>query len=109
MRLGGMQKLGERDAYVVEKATDTKNERYYFDSQTGLLLRKMTVSKTMLMPFPEQIDFEDYRDVDGVRVPFTIRYSAIDTFNSWTRTFTEIKRNAAVEDTLFAMPAAPPK
>jgi zinc protease len=109
MRLGGMQKLGERDAYVVEHATDTKTERYYFDSQTGLLLRKMTISKTVLMPFPEQVDFEDYRNVDGVKVPFTIRYSAIDTFNSWTRTFTEIKRNAVIEDTLFTMPAAPPK
>jgi len=106
MRLGGMQKVGERDAYVVEKVTETRTERHYFDSQTGLLLRKMTINKTVLMPFPEQIDFEDYRDVDGVKVPFTIHYSAIDTFNSWTRTFTDIKRNAAVEDTLFA---APPK
>ena len=109
MRLGGMQKVGERDAYVVENATDAKTERYYFDSQTGLLLRKMTINKTVLMAFPEQVDFEDYRDVDGMKVPFTIRYSGIDTYDSWTRTFTEIKRNAAVEDTLFAMPAAPPK
>ena len=95
MKLGGMQRVGVRDAYVVEMATDAKTERYYFDSQTGLLLRKMTLNKTMLIPFPEQLDFEDYRDVDGVKVPFTIRYSAIDTFDSWTRTFTEIKRNAA--------------
>lgn len=104
MRLGGVHKVGERDAYLVEHVTDIKTERYYFDSQVGLLLRKMTISQTVLMPIPEQIDFEDYRDVDGVRVPFTIRYSAIDTFNSWTRTFTEIKRNAVVEDTLFAPP-----
>jgi len=109
MRLGGMQKVGERDAYVVENATDAKTERYYFDSQTGLLLRKITINKTLLMPFPEQLDFEDYRDVDGVKVPFTIRYSGIDTYDSWTRTFTEIKRNVAVEDTLFATPAVPPK
>jgi len=56
------------------------------------------------MPFPEQLDFEDYRDADGVKVPFTIRYSGIDTYDSWTRTSPKIKRNAAVEDTLFAMP-----
>lgn len=109
MRLGGMQRVGEREAYVVENATDAKTEHYYFDSQTGLLLRKMTLNKTVLMPFPEQLDFEDYRDVDGVKVPFTIRYSAIDTYDSWTRTFTEIKRNALVDDTVFAMPIAPPK
>jgi len=101
--------VGEREAYVVENATDTTTERYYFDSQTGLLLSKMTVNKTVLIPFPERVDFEDYREVDGVKVPFTIRYSAIDTYNSWTRTFTEIKRNVVVEDSLFAAPTAPPK
>ena len=105
MKLSGLEKVGEREAYVVENATDVKTERYYFDSQTGLLLRKITLNKTVLMPFPEQVDFEDYREVDGVKVPFTIRYSAIDTFDSWVRTFTEIKRNVAVEDTLFVVPA----
>jgi photosynthetic reaction center cytochrome c subunit len=109
MRSGGVQKIADRQAYVVENVTNAKTERYYFDSQTGLLLRKMTIKKTVLMPFPEQVDFEDYRDVDGVKVPFIIRYSAIDTYNSWTRTFTDIKRNSPVDDTLFARPVAPPK
>lgn len=108
MRLIGTLKVGDRDAYMVENVTDTKAERFYFDSQTGLLLRKMTLRKTMLMSFPEQVDFEDYRDVDGVKVPFTIRYSAIDTYDSWTRTFTEIKRNAVLSDSLFAAPIASP-
>ena len=109
MSLSVIQKVGERDAYVVENANDNRTERYYFDVQTGLLLRKTTFTKTMLMPFPDQIDFEDYRDVDGVKVPFTIRYSAIDTYDSWTRKFTEIKRNAVVGDALFTAPAAQPK
>src|SRR5215208_2067840 len=43
--------------------------------------------------FEPQVDFEDYKDVDGAKMPFVIRYSAIDTYDSWTRTFTEIKRN----------------
>ena len=102
MHVVGMQKVGKRDAYVVEDESASKTERYYFDSQTALLLRKITLHKTILMPFPEQVDFEDYRDVDGVKVPFTIRYSAIDTFDSWTRTFTEIKRNATLSDSMFA-------
>src|ERR1044072_2802803 len=104
MKVSGIQQVGEREAYVVESTTDANTERYFFDSQTGLLLRKITLNKTVLMPFPEQVDFEDYRDVDGVKMPFTIRYSAIDTYDSWVRTFTEIKRNVPVEDTLFAPP-----
>jgi zinc protease len=109
MRFGGIQKVGERDAYMVENVTATKTERYYFDAQTGLMLRKITLRKTVLMPFPEQVDFEDYRDVDGVKLPFVIRYSAIDTFDSWTRTFTEIKRDVAVSESLFADPGVPPQ
>ena len=108
MRVGGIEKVGERDAYMVENATDTKTERYYFDTQTGLLIRKVTLRKTLLMPFPEQVDFEDYRDVAGVKLPFVIRYSAIDTFDSWTRTFTEIKRDVTVSESLFAGPAVTP-
>ena len=109
MSLAGMEKVNERDAYLIENTTESRTERYYFDSQTGLLLRKTTLTKTMLMPFPDQIDFEDYRDVDGVKIPFTIRYSAIDTYDSWTRTFTEIKRNAVVDDALFKLPTQQPK
>jgi hypothetical protein len=108
MRLGGVQKVGDREAYVVENATATKTERYYFDSQTGLLLRKATLNHTVLMPFPDQVDFDDYREVDGVRMPFRIVYSAIDTYDSWTRTFTQIKRNIPVEDRLFAIPSPSP-
>jgi len=103
MKVTAIQKVGEREAYVVENATDGRTERYYFDSQTGLLLRKVTLTKTVLMPFPEQVDFEDYRQVDGVKMPFTIRYSAIDTFDSWVRTFTEIKRNVTVDEKLFVV------
>lgn len=104
MKLGRAEKIGEREALVVEETTESKTQRYYFDAQTGLLLRKITINRTMLMPFPDQLDFEDYRDVDGVKVPFTIRYSGIDTYDSWTRKFTEIKRNAAVDAKLFSPP-----
>jgi outer membrane lipoprotein-sorting protein len=107
-RSAGTAKIDNRDVYIVEKTTDAKTERYYFDAQNGLLVRKNTIESTVLVPLPDQIDFLDYRDVDGVKVPFTIRYSGIDTFNSWLRTFTEIKRNAAVDDSVFAKPVAPP-
>ena len=109
MRPGGIQRWASAKLTLSKTRQTPRLNVYYFDSQTGLLLSKMTVNKTVLIPFPERVDFEDYREVDGVKVPFTIRYSAIDTYNSWTRTFTEIKRNVVVEDSLFAAPTAPPK
>ncbi len=108
MRVTGRDKIGDREAYVIEsKPAEGITEKLYFDTQTGLLLRKLVLTSTVLLPIPEQTDFEDYRDVEGVKLPFTIRISNIDTYYSSTRKFTEIKPNVAVEDTIFKMPAAP--
>jgi hypothetical protein len=102
-----MEKIDGRDMWVVASSTPESTVTYDFDTETGLLRRKRTINHTFALPIPEQIDFEDYRDVDGVKVPFTIRSSAIDTYDSWTRTFTEIKRNVAVDEKLFAAPKVP--
>lgn len=59
----------------------------------------------MLVPIPEQIDFEDYRKVDGVKLPFLIRISNIDPHFSSTRRFTEIRHNIALDDARFRLPA----
>lgn len=107
MQLAGIEKIDGRDMWVVAKSTPEKIVSYDFDAETGLLRRMRTINHTATLPIPEQIDFEDYRDVDRVKVPFTIRSSAIDTYDSWTRTFTEIKRNVAVDDSLFAQPVVP--
>lgn len=70
--------------------------------------RVRCINHAAVLPIPEQTDFEDYRDLDGVKLPFIIRRSTIVTYDSWTRTFTEIKRNVAVDDALFAPPAVQP-
>lgn len=108
MRVGRGQKIGDRETYVIEVRSAASTERFYFDKETGLLLRKYVLTNTLLLPIPEQIDYEDYRDVDGVKVPFAIHISAIDTFNSSTRRFTEIKFNLPVDDSMFNMPPASP-
>ncbi|HXI23168.1 MAG TPA: photosynthetic reaction center cytochrome c subunit family protein [Pyrinomonadaceae bacterium] len=104
MQLAGLEKINGRDMWVVAESTPEKRVTYDFDAETGLLRRKTTINHTFALPIPEQIDFEDYRDVDGVKIPFAIRSSAIDTYDNWTRTFTEIKRNVAVDEKLFAKP-----
>lgn len=87
--------------------TAGKGERLYFDTKTGLLVRRITLMRTMVGLIPEQVDFADYRDVGGLKLPFTIRIMSIDSFYSSTRTFTEIKLNVTVDETKFNKPAAP--
>jgi photosynthetic reaction center cytochrome c subunit len=111
LRLGRKDKIGDREVYVMTGTTaDKKRERLYFDAENGLLLRRITYNETMVGIIPEQTDFEDYRDVEGVKLPFTIKLSTVDVGNpSATRTFTEIKVNVPVDDSKFNKPAAPVK
>ena len=110
LRTVGRDKIGDRDAYVIlANRSDTDVERLFFDVETGLLLRRITYLRTMLAVIPEQFDFEDYRDVDGVKLPFTIRVSSIEAGNPVaTRTFSEMKLNAPGDESKFKMPAATP-
>ena len=101
-------KIGDRDVFFLDgMTTDGKRMRLYFDATTGLLLRRATGTPTVIGMIPDQVDFEDYREIDGVKFPFTARASTIEVGNPVsTRTFTEIKVNAAVDEAKFKMPAA---
>jgi photosynthetic reaction center cytochrome c subunit len=102
-------KIGDRDVFLLDgTTTEGKRMRLYFDATTGLLLRRVTATPSMIGIIPEQVDFEDYREVDGVKFPFTARASTIEVGNPVsTRTFTDIKVNGPVDDSKFKMPAAP--
>jgi len=60
---------------------------------------------TLVGTIPEQVDFADYKDVDGLKLPFTIRVSAVDPNYSVVRKFTEIKLNVPLDAKIFNKPA----
>jgi zinc protease len=105
LSVGGRETIGGREAYVVEAAPagggDT--EKLYFDAETGLLVRKYSEMKTVLGQFPTQTDYEDFREVDGVKLPFSIRWSIPG--RSWGRKITEVKQNIPLDDAQFNPPA----
>jgi len=53
-------------------------ERFYFDASSGLLRRRELLRPMLLGDDLIQVDLDDYRAVDGVRVPFTIKTSYLD-------------------------------
>jgi photosynthetic reaction center cytochrome c subunit len=106
LRMGGKQKVNDRDAYVVVGTNaNKKRERLYFDVETGLLVRRVLLNQTILGVDPVQTDFSDYRVVDGLKLPFAIEISSLDNaHNGQKRTFTQIKQNVPVEDAKFEPP-----
>jgi len=81
-----------------------RTQNYYLDSATGLLLRDLIVTETMIGNIPEQVDYSDYRTVGGVKVPFVIRISAVDPRDGSTYRFNSIEQNVPIDEAKFEMP-----
>ena len=108
LKVTGREKIAGRDAYVVEGASlDDRTEKLFFDVQTGLLVRRIIFIPMMLGFELEQTDFGDYREVNGVKLPFVIRTSYLDDNHlGTTRKVIEVKQNIAIDDAKFEMPSA---
>jgi hypothetical protein len=112
MIVTGRAKIGEREVWVVETTpVETRigpmgleREWLYFEANTGLLARRQIEAKTVLGKMPFAIDFDDYREIDGVKWPFTVRQ--LFTNFGITQSFAEIRLNAPLEDERFKQPAS---
>jgi hypothetical protein len=103
MEVKGIEKVGADDAYVVVASPDNlPAETFYFDTKSGLLVRQDSTSITPEGKMPGKTFLEDYREVDGVKVPFKTR-TVLPQFELIT-TFTEVKSNVPVEDSRFTKP-----
>jgi hypothetical protein len=75
----------------------------YFDQQTGLLLRELRFGLSPIGRVPTQIDFGDYRDVNGVKLPFRMTYAWLDGRDAIV--LDEIRTNVPVDEAKFGRPA----
>ena len=108
VKVRGKETLGDRDAYVVIGEREGKPPlRLYFDEQSGLLVRLVRLGETPLGQLPTQIDYADYREVSGVKIPF--RWTLARPGGRFTIQVSEVKQNVPVDDAKFAKPPAPPE
>jgi photosynthetic reaction center cytochrome c subunit len=77
--------------------------RLDFDKISGLLVRMVRYADTPMGRNPTQIDYADYRDADGVKIPF--RWTLSRPVARFTIQITEVKSNVPVDDGRFAKPA----
>lgn len=98
-------KVEDRDVQVLRGRTpDHPPVMFYFDQQSGLLLRIVRYAETPLGNNPMQIDYSDYRDVDGVKVPF--KWTVSRPGNHFTIQIDKTEQNVPVDDAKFAKPAS---
>jgi hypothetical protein len=101
----GREAINGSDAYTLAMQTPSGAERHYFDVGTGLLVRSVYLTPSLVGDIPDQVDYEDYRVIDGVRLPFRVRRSFVDPWVGWTRQFTDVQQNVALEASAFRPPA----
>jgi outer membrane lipoprotein-sorting protein len=104
MQAAGADKVKGRDVVVIEASSaDGPAEKLYFDAENGLLLKRDFERVTLEDGIVQyEVFYGDYRDVDGLKVAGSIEQRSPD--NTMIFKFTEIKNDAALEDTAFAKP-----
>jgi hypothetical protein len=100
----GVETVNGHDAYVLEAVTsEGAKDHIYFDTKTYLILR--SVNHRASPDGADSVytgDLEDYRDVDGMKIPFVIHQSSDQA--AFVITFTDVKNNVDLSDDQFAKP-----
>jgi hypothetical protein len=111
--LVGSSSIEDKELVVVQGTVNggSSSVKLYFDKQSGLLVRRVSYTNTIIGRVPIQVDYSDYRDVagTGVKLPFHV-------ITTWTDgrsdlLLTSAETNVAIDATKFNQPSpsAPPK
>jgi photosynthetic reaction center cytochrome c subunit len=105
-RVDSGEKIDGHDTYVVVGRSEGQPPlRLYLDKDSGLLLRLIRYAETPLGRNPTQIDYSDYRDANGVKIPF--RWTLARPGNRFTIQIEHVQQNVPVDDAKFVAPPAP--
>jgi len=105
-RVGPTDTIGGRDAQVVQgTGANGALATLYFDKASGLLGRQVRYADSPVGRLPTQIDYSDYREVSGVKMPFHWTVAWLDGQD--TVQLTSVRPNVAIDAAKFARPAAP--
>jgi zinc protease len=104
IKLLGKVKEGFRQVYLVEATPRIGSaERYYFDAETGLLVRHDVNRPTSKGSVRASVYLNDWRDVDGVKIPFRLTQEMPGV--TFVFTIEEVKHNVPVEEAIFNRPS----
>ena len=102
-RVRPSEKIGDHDVIQVIGIREGHPPlRLFFDKQSGLLLRMVRYAETPLGRNPTQIDYDDYREDSGVKVPF--RWTIARPAGHFTIQIAAMQQNVPIEDSKFSKP-----
>jgi outer membrane lipoprotein-sorting protein len=105
-RVGRPTAIDARDVQVVQgTGAGGVTATLFFDAETGLLVRQIRYVESPVGRIPTQVDYSDYRDVAGVKLPFKWMVTWLDGRD--TIELSDVRANVAIDAARFARPAAP--
>jgi photosynthetic reaction center cytochrome c subunit len=103
LRVEYPETIGARQTYVLFCIREGRPPmKLYFDEHSGMLVRLVRYSESPLGRNPTQIDYADYRDVDGVQIPFRVISS--EPGNRSTLQIDSVQQNVPIDEARFAKP-----
>ena len=94
-----------RDMQMIQGTSDGRYPvNLYFESKTGLLARVVRYADSPVGLSPTQIDYADYREVEGMKIPFRVMATWLDGRS--TTEFSNIQANVSVDAAKFARPSS---
>src|SRR5436309_9649024 len=96
--------IDDRPVQVVQAMAGGSRVKLFFDKETGLLNRVVRYSKTIVGSVPIQIDYSDYREVAGVKMPFQWRLTWTDGQSMYI--LDDVQPNVTIDPAKFAKPPA---
>jgi hypothetical protein len=98
----GITTIDDKEVRIIQAIREGQTPvNLYFD-ETGLMVRAVRYTVTAVGTVPTQIDFSEYREVAGVRMPF--KWTTTWTNGQSTTELTEILPNVQIEAGRFAQP-----
>ncbi|HWC95741.1 MAG TPA: c-type cytochrome [Candidatus Sulfopaludibacter sp.] len=104
LRRGRAETIGGVECDVLNGTAPGKPAvRLYFAKNSGLLVRQVRFADTPMGRLPTQIDYADYKEMDGVKTP--MRWTLSRPNGRFTIQIADAKNNAPVDDAKFAKPS----
>ena len=105
-RVGSPATIDDRLVQVVQGTTaGGRPVRLFFDKESGLLVRQVRYTDSPVGLNPTQIDYADYREVSGVKMPFRWVVTWLDGMATFM--LSDVQANAPIDAKRFARPAPP--
>jgi zinc protease len=104
MKLENKARLSGREVHVIEGEPERgPAEKLFFDTESGLLVRwDMARKNPKRGTVFVKVHLDDYKDVDGVKIPFKVRF-AFESFNFVVQV-DKLENNIQIDDAIFKKP-----